>query len=253
MITALVISCVLFVSVCSGQNAIVRISPSTQNLMMDSIITLHITIETGEWVRASSVTLAYDPLVLQCTGASKGDFFPAGGSLFFFAVDSVAGTIRCDEAIIGSGARSGTASLAEIRLKGRTPGSSQLNLAQVHLRDSANRPLSVSVHHGVAHVGIVNSVATESVARNDDVRCFPNPFNSQLNITVSRPAGRHSLAVTTITGELVEMLSGEGIDGSSVYRWNGRNRRGETVASGMYIISLIGEHTRIVRKVQFIK
>jgi len=65
----------------------------------------------------------------------------------------------------------------------------------------------------------------------------PNPFTDSLSLYFTQPrAGVYSIEIFAISGELVYEGTINGFD--SHFSWNGRNRGGEKVASGVYIIHI---------------
>jgi hypothetical protein len=85
----------------------------------------------------------------------------------------------------------------------------------------------------------------------------PNPFNPQTNITfrVSGEAeGEVDLAVFTIRGERVRTLaSGKKSQGDYIVSWDGRDDRGETLPSGVYLYRLISGGESQTRKMMLAK
>ncbi|MRR09076.1 T9SS type A sorting domain-containing protein, partial [bacterium] len=69
---------------------------------------------------------------------------------------------------------------------------------------------------------------------------FPNPFRSNTRIEFQLPkAGRVSLAVYSVTGQLVRTIaSGEMTAGRHSAGWNGRDNAGRAVSSGVYFYRL---------------
>ncbi len=84
----------------------------------------------------------------------------------------------------------------------------------------------------------------------------PNPFNpaTTLRFTV-RERGRVRLAVYDVSGRLVRVLvDGERAPGAEhVARWDGRDERGEPVASGVYFARLVTGGESLVRKLVLLK
>jgi len=69
---------------------------------------------------------------------------------------------------------------------------------------------------------------------------YPNPFNPQTLISFSLPADQEmTLGVYSVRGRLVQSLL-QGQQPAGVHRvlWNGRDSRGQAVASGVYFYRL---------------
>jgi hypothetical protein len=87
-------------------------------------------------------------------------------------------------------------------------------------------------------------------------RCRPNPFNPETRIDYELPkATRVRLEVFDVSGRLVATLeSGSRPAGRSYVTWNGRDSRGQAVASGVYAYRLTVEDGRaLTRKMVLLK
>lgn len=75
---------------------------------------------------------------------------------------------------------------------------------------------------------------------------YPNPFNPSTTISFALPqAGEVNLTIYNIYGQLVrQLVAGQMTTGRHSVIWNGKNERGQQVASGMYLYVLkAGEFT----------
>ncbi|MDZ7295865.1 MAG: T9SS type A sorting domain-containing protein [candidate division KSB1 bacterium] len=84
------------------------------------------------------------------------------------------------------------------------------------------------------------------------VRAYPNPFNESVVFKVP-PAGSRSLtlALFDLQGRLVRSLCLEVSSASEiVFRWDGKDERGEPVPSGVYYYQVSGSHGEQKRMVQ---
>jgi len=64
---------------------------------------------------------------------------------------------------------------------------------------------------------------------------WPNPFNPRVNLELSAASGRPQLMILDARGRLVTRLRpSEGDSDRLLYHWDGRDRAGKTVASGVY-------------------
>jgi hypothetical protein len=90
----------------------------------------------------------------------------------------------------------------------------------------------------VIGVGSLTGVTDQPVPARFALRQnYPNPFNPITAISFEVPAGGASvrLAIYDVTGRLVRTLVKGRIDpGVHTVRWDGRNERGVTVATGVY-------------------
>lgn len=75
-----------------------------------------------------------------------------------------------------------------------------------------------------------------ATARSSGLRSFPNPMTSDATVQFSLPGAQHAdLMVVDVTGrEVAHVMSGLGRSGENEVVWNGRDRRGSMVPSGVY-------------------
>jgi flagellar hook assembly protein FlgD len=89
------------------------------------------------------------------------------------------------------------------------------------------------------------------------VRAFPNPFTDSLTVIVEKPnvASKIKVSVFTVAGELVYRLPEKSDfrstgDGKEIYEqtWDGKNEKGNEVASGIYLLKVdIDDKSKIVK------
>jgi len=88
---------------------------------------------------------------------------------------------------------------------------------------------------------------------------YPNPFNPETEIRVAVPDvfrdsdARVSVAVYSVTGALVRELYTGRATGDFVVRWDGRDRRGEPVASSTYYARVVVGDERETLKLTLLK
>lgn len=84
-----------------------------------------------------------------------------------------------------------------------------------------------------------------------------NPLKgSPLNIGFQAPASGHvTVKVFNLSGELMCVVADLQVQAGSIYAetWNGQNRGGEWVASGIYLVSIYGDGIRELKKVVVLK
>jgi hypothetical protein len=78
----------------------------------------------------------------------------------------------------------------------------------------------------------------------------PNPFNPNTTISYSVPKdGQTTLAIYNLKGQLIRTLvNGNAKAGSFNASWNGKDDKGNSVASGIYFYRLTNEHQTITNK-----
>jgi len=88
---------------------------------------------------------------------------------------------------------------------------------------------------------------------------YPNPFNPSTTIRFDLPGNEGEKRIVTIVvydmrGRRVRMLIDSGLEpGNHQAHWNGRNDRGESVASGIYLYTLNAGGERFTRKMTILK
>lgn len=88
-----------------------------------------------------------------------------------------------------------------------------------------------------------------------DVLIYPNPFKDYLTVRVkkSRPDSRVKLHIFTLSGELVHESFEEYEQPVFHATWDGRNQKGEEVASGIYLIKISSGDETETHKVAKVK
>lgn len=83
----------------------------------------------------------------------------------------------------------------------------------------------------------------------------PNPFNPQTTLRFSlREAASVDLAVFNLKGELIRRLISAGMDaGEHEVTWDGRDRGGMALASGVYLVRLIAGDVTMTQRVLLIQ
>ncbi|MEJ5352413.1 MAG: VIT domain-containing protein [Melioribacteraceae bacterium] len=95
--------------------------------------------------------------------------------------------------------------------------------------------------------GVLISVEEEKVLPKEfKIEAYPNPFNSQVNIRVTLPAGKNannfSMKIYNILGEIVKTFELRDNNKNIIELfWDGKNDNNEELASGIYIFTLRGE------------
>jgi M6 family metalloprotease-like protein len=84
---------------------------------------------------------------------------------------------------------------------------------------------------------------------------FPNPFNPATNLVFDlAPAGRASLRIYDLAGRLVATLHDGDLEaGRHGFRWEGVDRRGRSVAAGVYLIRLVVHGRQLSQRVALVR
>jgi hypothetical protein len=80
---------------------------------------------------------------------------------------------------------------------------------------------------------------------------YPNPFSSSTTIEYKLPIDtRIQMSIYNLRGQIVYNLVDEKMTaGNNTIVWYGRDRMGKAVPSGIYLIQLLTEKTRIIKKI----
>lgn len=84
---------------------------------------------------------------------------------------------------------------------------------------------------------------------------YPNPFNSQVRMTIDLPeSGMVTANVYDIRGRRIKSLMNRNVtSGSHFLTWDGRDERGHVAPSGTYFISIKNRGETVLRKISFVK
>ena len=104
-------------------------------------------------------------------------------------------------------------------------------------------------------------VAAEPLAARDRIvaTSYPNPFNPETEVRVSLPeplaqaGGRVSVRVYSVTGALVRELYDGRANGDFVVRWDGKDNRGNRVASATYYAAIVAGDKKETLKLVLLK
>jgi hypothetical protein len=92
------------------------------------------------------------------------------------------------------------------------------------------------------------------VPNNLSLKAYPNPFNPTCRFEFDLDkAEMIQLNIYSVTGENVVTLIHEKLDsGNHIYYWNGKNES-ENSGSSLYFAELLGERSKIVKKIVYLK
>ena len=130
---------------------------------------------------------------------------------------------------------------------GKTPATCTLSVNTDGLEDGIHQTvIELVAENQTKSTQIVD--VTLVISGMGDVLIYPNPFKDNLNIRVkkSRDDFKVKLHIFTLLGELVHECLEEYEEPIFHTTWDGRNQRGEEVATGIYLIKLsLGNDTEI--------
>jgi hypothetical protein len=250
-----VLFCIFAVLPGSAFSGSIMLKPDSAHTAVDSISAVTVSAGDLSGVHGYSITISYDPARLRCVRAVKRPFL-SGQTLFFATIDSIGGTVRIDETILGTGVQSGSGIMALVEFRGRQPGITLLSFAGADVRDAANQGISVTtsgstltIHGATGVTGERGMPVHYELGQN-----FPNPCNPSTMIPYALAAsGQVSVEVLSIAGEHITTLVNEFQDaGVHVVRWDPM-RSSRMIASGTYFCVMTSGDFRATTKILVIK
>ena len=214
----------------------ISLQPAVQQASVDSLV--HVVVTAGDvaGVHGYSVTITYDPARVRCLRAQKQPFL-TGQTLFFVTIDSVAGQVRIDEAILGTGSVSGSGAMALVEFMARQAGQATLSISSADVRDAGNQAISVTTAGAVITVSGMTGVQREgSIPMHYELgQNYPNPCNPSTVIPYALAAPGHvSVEIISVTGEhIATLVDGIREAGSHTVHWEPL-RTSQRIATGMY-------------------
>ena len=110
---------------------------------------------------------------------------------------------------------------------------------------------------GAYEYGLVEIEEDEIIIENEKLKIenYPNPFNPETRITFNLPETEHvNLSVYNLKGQLVKILADEILPaGNNSLIWDGRNKNGRAVGSGVYLVRMKSSNEVATKKVMLIK
>lgn len=226
------------------QLPIVKVNPSETYIELSEVGEIFVRVENISGLRAYSIKLGYDAQKLRCLSVTRATFFSNWNTFFFALIDSNASLLTVDEAILGLGHESGSGDLFKVQFLAIAEGDVNINFVSADLRDSLNNLIEVQTESGVIH--IVNPTSSEDFdtdLKTNKITAYPNPFNSSTKIEyISDSNEETTLAIYSITGEKVFSFDGNSQMSNIVsFIWNGNDMDGNTLPSGIYLLSAISK------------
>ena len=75
------------------------------------------------------------------------------------------------------------------------------------------------------------------------LHCYPNPFNTEVNVEFSGNLNVKSIDVITTTGSLIKRIfNGNAVNGINLVKWDGTNGNSAEVTSGVYFIRVVTDN-----------
>ena len=216
---------------------------------------IFVSVDDATGIAGADIVLSYDSHILTAREVRKTDLITSS----FLLVPNLSepGEIRISLASATDlpGGSSGTLVeiLFDVSADAKWENSSQLHLSSISLNDILGQPIAISsvsdgmfevVPTAVEEVGESSLPESFSLSQN-----FPNPFNTPTVIGYGLPeASNVKLKIYDIVGQKVHTLVDRFIPaGYHTVVWDGKNERGKSVASGVYLYRLEALEGKVVK------
>jgi len=127
----------------AGTAGVLYLEPANLTLTPSQDFTVELKITSITNLKGYSVTLSYDPTLLNLQEVTEGPFFSTKGKTFFYKkVDDTQGTILIDCALLGKTlSTSGEGTLATLSFTCLKAGSTGIELSLAKTRDTLNKEI----------------------------------------------------------------------------------------------------------------
>lgn len=239
-----------------AQTAVINIFPISQTIEVSLTADVIVKLENIQQLHAYSVEISYDPLLLRYLGLMRKDFLSGWQTFFFPFIDTINGKIKVDEAILGPYVQSGSGEIFKISFEGKTEGICNLTISQNELRDLDNQKISALTNNAVVQIRFPLSVINE--LESDELcwklKIFPNPFNSSASIEFESGTEEiNSIKILNCNGEQVYNHFINSSDRTLKFRWDGKDKNGKTLPSGVYLVLAETSSSFLVKKIMMLK
>jgi len=248
-----------------AETVIVKISPSTQQIAINTEATFYIEIEKVSNLGGVEFTIRYDPKVIEIKtdDVIVGDFLPKNRLLLLgpqFKEMNGFRELTYGLSLLGNEpGSSGHGILAQITVKSLSFGITSLDLRDVNLLDASlqvkripveTRDDSITVLPDVIagieeRATIQNSTVEIFPIHNKLLQNYPNPFNPETWIPFELAKDTEvAIRIFNIQGQLIRTLD-IGRQKAGVYHskdksayWDGKTQSGESAPSGIYFYTI---------------
>jgi len=228
------------------------LTKSTDNWILGNEFDVKVSlVNNPDTVKSIHFILPYDSLQLKVVDVKRSyQLIDSAQSVFFYGkdvgyeVDVSLAILGANTSIVGSG------EIAIITFEILEQEEPVLAFSLVDLRDNRGFPLEIEEEEDPEHHTTPEVPKDYGLNQN-----YPNPFNAstQINYQLTQP-GEVSLKIYNIKGELVcDLVDGYYPAGYHRVVWDGKNREGIMVSSGIYFYKIVSEDFAETKKMMLIK
>ena len=236
---------------------IVSIDPPTKLVGPGLEFDLDIVInEEADTFSNFQVIFQFDPTVIEFVEAFEGSIYAETGlNTWFHVEEESTGTWEVFEVLFpGSSFVVAPGALAHLRFRALADGVTPVEFLSVVVTDIARNPIVPLIWtNGVVFVDEATGTDQSPMAGWFLGEPAPNPSRGATRVLCLRPpgagTGESRLSVYDTRGRLVSALSRAPGAADPYVEWDGRDRWGRTVPSGLYFFLLETPETRLTRKV----
>jgi hypothetical protein len=115
-----------------------------------------------------------------------------------------------------------------------------------------NTPNSNTITGELNHLSIYQVATAQAPSTPEDMRIYPNPYYTSRDgwLTIDQVPAGSRIRLFTLRGEMVLDSSA---DSHGIFTWQGANRGGRAVASGVYLVVVEGNGIKAIRKLAMIR
>lgn len=241
---------------CFSQQASIKILPTDQISYIDSFNFIIVRPENVQNLHAYSITISYNSNLIKYQDLMRLDFFSSLQTFFFPMIDTINGTIKVDEAILGAYSQSGSGDILKIKFKAIAEGTCSLLVNNHVLKDLNNQNINANIENALIQIIPLVSVNDNNLSNEIlvEFNIYPNPFNSSTNISVSsRLHKTFYLRIYNVIGQEVYNLTMDLNNEKKTFIWSAVNNYGSRLPSGIYFAKIENGSTHHIRKIVLLK
>jgi hypothetical protein len=202
---------------------------------------VYATISVNEFasLKAISLSLNFDTDLLEAVSIESGEMFNNDQAVLINRINGA--TVNIDGAIFGKENQFKSSGVAVVKFRALQSGSFEFSEPTMDLRDFDNNQIEVAFSP-VYSTGALPGALPGAFAISQN---YPNPFNPTTNIDFALAQNTNwRVEIFNIVGQSIKTYSGVDGPGTITITWDGSDRNGEKVASGIYFYRAIANNNQ---------